>query len=149
MDQTTGATGYADQVVATDVGMFYKLVYSHKNGTFTGRLAIGTTLGAGDIYTDITLNDAGWVTRTVIFVATTTTTHITFECAGSTQNTLYDEVSVKSLSTSIQGDLGVSGDMMLSNLSVFSNNAAAIAGGLSVGQLYRTGLDPDTVCIVH
>lgn len=35
------------------------------------------------------------------------------------------------------------------NLQVFANNAAAIAGGLSVGNFYRTGADPDVVCVVH
>jgi hypothetical protein len=34
-------------------------------------------------------------------------------------------------------------------LPVYANNAAAVAGGLTVGKLYRTGGDPDTVCIVH
>ena len=34
-------------------------------------------------------------------------------------------------------------------LPVYVNNAAAIAGGLVTGQLYRTSADPDTVCIVH
>ncbi len=31
----------------------------------------------------------------------------------------------------------------------YANNAAALAGGLVAGQLYRTAGDPDTVCIVH
>jgi hypothetical protein len=35
------------------------------------------------------------------------------------------------------------------NLQVFANNAAAIAGGLLTGDVYRTGADPDPVCIVH
>lgn len=35
------------------------------------------------------------------------------------------------------------------SLQVFANNAAAIAGGLIAGDLYRTGADPDPVCIVH
>jgi len=34
-------------------------------------------------------------------------------------------------------------------LAVFANNAAAISGGLVAGQLYRTGADPDVVCVVH
>lgn len=34
-------------------------------------------------------------------------------------------------------------------LPVYANNAAAISGGLIAGNLYRTGADPDTVCIVH
>lgn len=32
---------------------------------------------------------------------------------------------------------------------VYANNAAALAGGLILGQLYRTGADPDTLCVVH
>src|SRR5580658_103912 len=32
---------------------------------------------------------------------------------------------------------------------VFANNAAAIAGGLAAGDLYRTGANPDPVCVVH
>lgn len=34
-------------------------------------------------------------------------------------------------------------------LQIFANNAAALLGGLNVGDLYRTGADPDVVCIVH
>lgn len=34
-------------------------------------------------------------------------------------------------------------------LPIFANNAAAITGGLSVGDFYRTGADPDPVCVVH
>lgn len=32
---------------------------------------------------------------------------------------------------------------------VFANNAAAISGGLVANQLYRTGANPDVVCVVH
>lgn len=35
------------------------------------------------------------------------------------------------------------------NLPVYANNAAAVAGGLTEGEFYRTGGDPDTVCVVH
>ena len=34
-------------------------------------------------------------------------------------------------------------------LSTYANNAAAIAGGLEVGDIYSTGGDPDSICIVH
>ena len=37
----------------------------------------------------------------------------------------------------------------LSSLSVYANNAAAVTGGLVAGQGYRTGGDPDLVCVVH
>jgi hypothetical protein len=32
---------------------------------------------------------------------------------------------------------------------VYANNAAAVAGGLTVGERYRTGGDPDILCVVH
>ena len=35
------------------------------------------------------------------------------------------------------------------NVPAYVNNAAAIAGGLSAGAIYRTGGDPDSLCIVH
>lgn len=34
-------------------------------------------------------------------------------------------------------------------LPVYANNAAAVAAGLAVGRLYRTGGDPDLVAVVH
>ncbi len=34
-------------------------------------------------------------------------------------------------------------------LPVYANNAAAVGGGLVAGNLYRTGANPDPVCIVH
>jgi len=34
-------------------------------------------------------------------------------------------------------------------LPVYANNAAAIAGGLTAGAFYRTGANPDPVCVVH
>jgi hypothetical protein len=37
----------------------------------------------------------------------------------------------------------------LENLPVYANNSAAVAGGLVAGDFYRTGADPDIVCVVH
>ena len=37
----------------------------------------------------------------------------------------------------------------LEDLPVYANNAAALAGDLKVGAFYRTGGDPDPVCVVH
>ena len=49
----------------------------------------------------------------------------------------------------LDGDLSTSGTASISSLPTYSDNAAAISGGLSAGDLYRTGSDPDTVCVVH
>ena len=32
---------------------------------------------------------------------------------------------------------------------IFANNAAAVAGGLAVGSIYRSGADPDVLSVVH
>lgn len=37
----------------------------------------------------------------------------------------------------------------ISNTPTYANNAAAVAAGLSRGSLYRTGADPDVICMVH
>jgi hypothetical protein len=39
--------------------------------------------------------------------------------------------------------------MTISGVQVFANNAAAVAAGLTPGQLYRTGADPDIIAVVH
>ncbi|MFA5296556.1 MAG: hypothetical protein WC382_13700 [Methanoregulaceae archaeon] len=41
------------------------------------------------------------------------------------------------------------GKSLVNSLSSYANNAAALAGGLVAGQLYRSGGDPDIVAIVH
>lgn len=40
-------------------------------------------------------------------------------------------------------------DKLNLTLPVYANNAAALAGGLIAGDLYRTGSNPDTICVVH
>lgn len=40
-------------------------------------------------------------------------------------------------------------NVTIANLPAYANNAAALAGGLVSGDLYRTNADPDTVCVVH
>jgi hypothetical protein len=37
----------------------------------------------------------------------------------------------------------------ISDLPAYANNTAAKAGGLVAGQSYRTGGDPDLICVVH
>lgn len=51
-----------------------------------------------------------------------------------------DVVTVKS---------GLNVNIRLASVPVYANNAAAIAGGLAAGDLYRTNADPDPLEIVH
>lgn len=43
----------------------------------------------------------------------------------------------------------VTGRIDVTGLAVHADNAAAVGGGLPVGAFYRTGGDPDLVCVVH
>jgi len=58
---------------------------------------------------------------------------------------MYDSTS--SIQQAIQNCLSKS----LSNplLPVHANNAAATGAGMIAGEVYRTGADPDVICIVH
>lgn len=47
------------------------------------------------------------------------------------------------------GTLAPTSALQVVGIPVFANNAAAIAGGLTAGAFYRTGADPDPVCVVH
>lgn len=60
---------------------------------------------------------------------------------------IYGDFSTNTVT--INDNLTVVGVVELSSIPVFANNAAAITGGLTAGMLYRTGGDPDLLCIVH
>lgn len=52
------------------------------------------------------------------------------------------------------GNLGIgtanpTSKLQVVGLPIYSNNAAAITGGLTAGAFYRIGADPDHVCVVH
>lgn len=53
------------------------------------------------------------------------------------------------------GKVGIGGvtdpksNLSVGGLTNYANNGAAISGGLSAGDLYRSGGDPDVVCVVH
>lgn len=47
------------------------------------------------------------------------------------------------------GIVNITGNLNISAVPIYVNNAAAVAGGLAVGGLYRTNADPDPICIVH
>jgi len=96
----------------------------------------------------IVVNSGGSLTNSASFFSSASS--VTVNSGGS-----YTESGFRSGSLTVNsgGTYAVSGTMgaqnIIAGLSVYANNAAAIAGGLIVGQFYRTGSDPDTVCVVH
>lgn len=72
------------------------------------------------------------------------------EQAGLTMDTAGTETAQQLLEAFQAGTLELDiSTLAIQDLDVYANNAAAIAGGLSAGDLYRTNADPDTVCVVH
>lgn len=141
--QVSGTSyGYASQAVVTGVGRKYRLSAYYKNGTTTGILRVSSSAGGvGDIV-DKAVTSATFALVSVVFTAVGATTYIDlFEDASGTM--LWDSVTLTELPLVVATDFGVTG------LPVYANNAAAIAGGLVVGMFYRTGADPDPVCVVH
>lgn len=61
--------------------------------------------------------------------------------AYSYENVIYGKVGI--------GTTNPTSKLQVVGLPVYANNAAAIAGGLTAGAFYRTGADPDVVCVVH
>ena len=47
------------------------------------------------------------------------------------------------------GNQTFSGGILVAGVPAYADNAAAIAGGLEAGNIYRTNGDPDILCIVH
>jgi hypothetical protein len=141
--QVSGSSnGYASQAVVTGTGRNYRLSVYYKNGTTTGILKVSSAAGgAGDIVSKAVTN-AAWTLASVVFTAVGTTTYIDLMESGS-GTMLWDSVTLTELPLVVATDFGVTG------LPVYANNAAALADGLVVGMFYRTGADPDPVCVVH
>lgn len=75
---------------------------------------------------------------------------------GDNTNTKNHELSANadSFLCANNGKLGVGTDhptsiIQVVGLPVYANNAGAVTGGLTVGAFYRTGSNPDPVCVVH
>jgi hypothetical protein len=66
----------------------------------------------------------------------------------------YGSSWAKTLSVKNTGEVGIgtatpTSKLQVVGLPIYANNAAALAGGLTAGAFYRTGADPDVVCVVH
>lgn len=79
------ALGQAYQDVTTKIGHIYKLSVYFKKGTAdSGKVLIGTTGSPSAILDSGALSDADWTLKNYWFIATATTTRITFESTDAT-----------------------------------------------------------------
>lgn len=116
----------------------------------------GTTNGLQNVF-KLTANKTGWgnITGQVTTVAggSTAADHLTLSIdsgylsfvtgGGEAFRCLHGMACAFGGKTDAHTALGAAG------LPVYANNAAAVAGGLTAGDFYRTGADPDPVMVVH
>jgi len=64
---------------------------------------------------------------------------------------IHRQITHPSIMAKIKAGLGniVGTTLRLTSIPIYASNAAAIAGGLTVGDVYRSGADPDVLRIVH
>jgi hypothetical protein len=66
----------------------------------------------------------------------------------------YTSAGISLAITKTTGSVGIgtaspTSKLQVVGLPVYATNAAAITGGLTAGAFYRTGADPDHICVVH
>lgn len=100
---------------------------------FNGKVAVGGTANPSETFE---------VQSGRLYLAGTSaaTSGITFDSGG-----IYLETTTNNIVLSP----GARVKITLSQVPVYTNNAAAVAGGLGQGVIYRTGGDPDALSIVH
>lgn len=146
---SSAAPGAAYQDITTVIGRLYQLnVYTKKGTAVSGSIRIGTTGDDDSIYDSGALTDTGWTLRRVWFLATATTTRITFRCDSSTsgETALFDEATLHEVLNGFKdvmegckiaiytgaqpatANLAATGTL----LATLSNNGGA--GGLSFGE---------------
>lgn len=172
LTQSIPTIGYCYQSFVTVPGQVYQYAFAQKDGNIGARFLIGTALNIGDYVNILGISNASWNAYSGTFKATGTLTYVSLALTNNIgDTTLFDNVSLKLVPLNVQGRAYVDGQLdvagnvvaqgLVSNgdisvngnarlvLPVYANNAAAIAGGLTAGLMYRNGADPDHVCIVH
>lgn len=131
-----------DLAIAGVGGRMYAFTYEAVYlGSANHTAFITTSFAETPVYLD--LHDSA-TTKTVYFKSAASPGDFTIQCTAG--EGYLDTFSLKQITG---GDLQVCGKVKLPNLATYANNAAALAGGLTAGDLYRTNGDPDTVCVVH
>lgn len=149
---TATALAYAYQNYATIAGHAYKFTVTFQKGTASGGgVIVGTNYYNSDIWSSGALTDATPTVHQVVIVAVGAQTFISLVGNGSaSQTTYFDNVSFTEVPLTVNGDAYLTGNVR-AVIPTFTDNAAAVAGGLVAGQLYRVNAatDPEPLYVVH
>ena len=140
------------QIATVVVDHYYQLQWDYKNGDATRVQADIGTSSTGGQYTYLTNAATAWKTIVFIFKATTVSCYLNFRtvAAVSGKYGLFDNITMKELPLAVEGDVFCTGNARVV-IPTYTDNAAAIAGGLVAGQFYRVNaaIDPEPLYIVH
>jgi len=119
-----------------------------KTALFTAGTRLKIVHGGGTTYHNI--KSSSYSSTTTVIVDGTITTPI----SSVYHSTLINGASGSNPTRFMGSNIGINHTnpqsiVAVSGLYVCANNAAAVASGLVVGDLYRTGGDPDSISIVH
>ena len=129
------ALGQAYQDITTVVGRMYKLTCYFKAGTSSaGSIQVGDSGDPNAITESGALTDVAWALKTLVFIATATTTRITLETTDPTtsETSLFDEIVVDEIMDGVRDILAGC------KIAIYSGTQPADADSVAAGTLLVT-----------
>ncbi len=151
---TAAPAGDLEIYASAAVNVFETVVSTSSSPSFVGRKsrAALTAVQAGDILMNFGgrgYKATGWATASTGVIRIVAEENFTDTACGTYLR--FDTTAIGATSATERVRITAAGNVIiaLAGVPVYLTNALAVAGGLAAGTLYRTNLDPDTLCIVH
>jgi hypothetical protein len=156
----SGSDGYIEQTVYSDDANPAWYDIAKARGTVDSPSPVQDGDALGEIgfwgYTNPTSGITGWnqgATITAVVNGGVGTsdmpTDLLFKTAPDGSDTAIERLRIKSDGKVGIGTVTPTSILHVVGIPVYANNLAATTDGLTVGAFYRTGGDPDSVCVVH
>jgi hypothetical protein len=139
---------YTGDISATSAGMLF--LRNTTTGMPLKDNRLGYILMGGKDATAVNRNSTGIVGYAESdWVPSSYPAYFAFETTQSGATTRSEKMRVTGDGKVGIGTKSPTSSLQVVGIPIFANNAAAIAGNLTAGAFYRTGADPDVLCIVH
>jgi hypothetical protein len=149
-----GSNELSGPIADAGVGTTYAAQVVASKGELIWPLTDGLVLYSPTSRSQLTIRNAGNTDSQVAFQNAVRKWTIRNASATGNLQLLDGSADKERVTVDANGNVGIgtvspTSRLQVSNLPVYANNAAAMAGGLTAGAFYRTGSDPDQVCVVH